>query len=248
LIEVFIPTHLPESIRILSTPSLEKAMVSAVGKKIPVLVSPEVMIAGSAAVPAEKVATPVADSVVNAPVVGVVAPTVPLMLMDAVPVRLVTTPLEGVPSAGVTSVGLVANTKAPEPVSSVTADARLDELGVARKVATFAPKPLTPVEIGKPVAFVSVTEVGVPNTGVTSVGLVAKTLLPVPVLVTLTTFLLASSAKAVEAVRPDRVVVLLALSVVNAPVLAVVAPTVPFIGPANPPAVIVPVTLPAPLK
>ena len=40
-----------------------------------------------------------------------------------------------------------------------------------------------------------------------SVGEAAKTLLPVPVLVTLTTFLLESSAKAVDAVRPDRVVV-----------------------------------------
>jgi len=40
-----------------------------------------------------------AISVVNTPVVGVVAPTVPLMLMDAVPVKLVTVPLDGVPSA-----------------------------------------------------------------------------------------------------------------------------------------------------
>ena len=40
-----------------------------------------------------------AISVVNTPVVGVVAPTVPLMLMDAVPVRLVTVPLLGVPNA-----------------------------------------------------------------------------------------------------------------------------------------------------
>ena len=38
-------------------------------------------------------------SVVNAPEPGVVAPTVPLMLIDAVPVKLVTVPLEGVPSA-----------------------------------------------------------------------------------------------------------------------------------------------------
>lgn len=37
--------------------------------------------------------------VVNTPAAGVVAPTVPLMLMDAVPVRLVTVPLVGVPSA-----------------------------------------------------------------------------------------------------------------------------------------------------
>lgn len=42
---------------------------------------------------------PVVDAVseVNAPVVGVVAPTVPLMLMLAVPVRLVTVPLAGIP-------------------------------------------------------------------------------------------------------------------------------------------------------
>ncbi len=44
---------------------------------------------------------------VNTPVVGVVAPTVPLMLIEAVPVRLVTTPEAGVPRAGVTSVMLV---------------------------------------------------------------------------------------------------------------------------------------------
>ena len=52
-----------------------------------------------------------AVTVVNAPVVGVVAPTVPLMLIDAVPVRLVTVPLLGVPKAPSN------NTKAPaEPV------------------------------------------------------------------------------------------------------------------------------------
>ena len=44
------------------------------------------------------VVTPVVDSVVNAPVVAAVAPTVPLILMEAVPVRLVTVPQEGVPS------------------------------------------------------------------------------------------------------------------------------------------------------
>ena len=62
-------------------------------------VSPEVVIDGSETVPAAKVATSVALSVVNAPVVGVVAPTVPLILIDAVPVKLVTVPLDGVPSA-----------------------------------------------------------------------------------------------------------------------------------------------------
>ena len=45
--------------------------------------------------------------------------------------------------------GLVANTKSPLPVSSVTAAARFALLGTARNVATPAPSPLTPVEIGK---------------------------------------------------------------------------------------------------
>jgi hypothetical protein len=42
-------------------------------------------------------------------------------------------------------VGLVANTSAPEPVSSVTAAAKLAELGVPRKVATPLPKDVIPV-------------------------------------------------------------------------------------------------------
>jgi hypothetical protein len=46
-----------------------------------------------------------------------------------------------------------------------------------------------------------------PKTGVTKVGLVANTLLPVPVLVTLTRFLDASVATALEAVNPAKLVV-----------------------------------------
>jgi hypothetical protein len=97
------------------------------------------------------------------------------------PVALVNVTLAGVPSVGVTNVGELANTKAPVPVSSVTAEARLADDGVAKKVATPAPNPLTPVEIGRPVAFVNVTLAGVPSVGVTSVGEVDKTVLPVPV-------------------------------------------------------------------
>jgi len=41
----------------------------------------------------------------------------------------------------VTNVGDVANTKAPEPVSSVTVEARLALDGVARNVATPVPNP-----------------------------------------------------------------------------------------------------------
>ena len=61
----------------------------------------------------------VALTVVNAPVFAVVAPTVPLMLMEAVPVRFVTTPDAGVPNAGVTRVGLVDNTMLPVPVTEL---------------------------------------------------------------------------------------------------------------------------------
>ena len=97
------------------------------------------------------------------------------------PVQLVKVPELGVPNTGVVSVGDVANTKDPLPVSFVIADAKLALVGVARNVATLVPNPATPVEIGKPVQFVSVPEVGVPNNGVTKVGLVACTPAPVPV-------------------------------------------------------------------
>ena len=97
------------------------------------------------------------------------------------PVRLVATPAEGVPIFGVTSVGDVANTAAPVPVSSVNALRRFALDGVAKNVATPVPSPETPVEIGSPVPFVSTTAEGVPRAGVTSVGDVAKTSAPVPV-------------------------------------------------------------------
>ena len=41
--------------------------------------------------------------------------------------------------------------------------------------------PVTPVVKGKPVKFVATPDVGVPNKGVTNVGLVSNTILPVPV-------------------------------------------------------------------
>jgi len=57
-------------------------------------------------------------------------------------VALVNTRALGVPRAGVTSVGEVANTKAPLHVSSVTALARLALDGVARKADTQVPRPV----------------------------------------------------------------------------------------------------------
>jgi hypothetical protein len=87
----------------------------------------------------------------------------------------------GVTSTALVIVGAVANTADPVPVSSVKAVLRLALEGVARNEATPAARPETPVEIGKPVAFVRVPEVGVPRIGVTRVGLVANTKEPVPV-------------------------------------------------------------------
>lgn len=104
-------------------------------------------------------------------------------VVNGKPVQLVKVPLDGVPRAGVTKAGLVANTNAPLPVSPVTAAAKFALEGVARKVATPVPKPLIPVATGKPVQLVKVPDVGVPSKGVTSVGLVDKTAEPEPVLV-----------------------------------------------------------------
>ena len=65
---------------------------------------------------------------VTAPVRLALVVTLPAVKPEAVPVMFVPTKAEGVPKAGVTRVGLLANTKAPEPVSSVTAEAKLRKL------------------------------------------------------------------------------------------------------------------------
>jgi hypothetical protein len=106
-------------------------------------------------------------------------PETPVLIGN--PVAFVRVPLVGVPRIGVTKVGEVANTAEPVPVSSVKAVRRLALDGVAKNVATPVPRPDTPVEIGRPVAFVKVALVGVPRIGVTRVGEVAKTNEPVPV-------------------------------------------------------------------
>ena len=76
-----------------------------------------VAVSGTSAVPAappkpvpgpEPIVIPVVMVAVVMPAVFlVVAPTVPLMLIDAVPVRFVTVPLLGVPRTGVVKLGLV---------------------------------------------------------------------------------------------------------------------------------------------
>ena len=68
------------------------------------------------------------------------------------PVALVKTMVEGVPRFGVVSVTLLVADKAPVPFNAVP-----------RAVITPVPAPVRPVEIGRPVAFVSVPLVGVPK-------------------------------------------------------------------------------------
>jgi len=131
-------------------------------------------------------------------VLRVVAPTVPLMLIDAVPVRFVTVPLVGVPSAPLNSTGAPAL-----PVLT------------AKAVAMPVPRPLTPVLMGRPVALVRTAADGVPRFGVTRVGLLLSTTLVVPV-------------EVVTPVPPEATAIgVEALTVVKAPVDGVVAPIAP---------------------
>lgn len=77
--------------------------------------------------------------------------------------------------------GLVLNTTSPVPVSSVKTDAKLEEDGVPKNVATPVASPDTPVEIGRSVALVRVAKDGVPIFGVTNTGELENTKFPVPV-------------------------------------------------------------------
>lgn len=77
------------------------------------------------AVPASRVATPVPNPV--------------MPVLRGRPVQFVQTRADGVPRAGVTSVGEVPNTNAPEPVSPVTVAARLALDGVVRNVTMPVP-------------------------------------------------------------------------------------------------------------
>jgi len=98
------------------------------------------------------------------------------------------------PIVGVVNVGDVDKTTEPEPVDDVTPVPPLPTPSV----------PVTPVVSGSPVALVNVIADGVPRFGVTNVGEMESTLLPVPVLATETRFLLPSVAIALEAVKPLR--------------------------------------------
>ncbi len=114
------------------------------------------------------VATFALDGVVRKVEIPAASPETPVETGS--PVQLVRVPEAGVPNAGVTKVGLVANTRAPEPVSSVTADIKFALDCVVRKVEIPTASPEIPVETGSPVQLVNVPEAGVPNAGVVNVG------------------------------------------------------------------------------
>jgi hypothetical protein len=153
------------------------------------------------------------------PVPPFVVASVPVTPVESgKPVALVRVTEVGVPRIGVTSVGEVAKTAEPVPVSSVKAPARLAELNEPKEVAlpTLVTAPVRfalvvtlpavkPAAV--PVMFVPTRADGVPKAGVTSVGEVDITTLPVPVMALDTKFFEASVNTACEAVRADRVVV-----------------------------------------
>jgi hypothetical protein len=74
----------------------------------------------------------------------------PIDNAEAVPVMFVPTRVVGVPKFGVTKVGLVANTAAPDPVSSLTAVANCAEVIGPNDIVFVAPT--TPTEIPVPAA------------------------------------------------------------------------------------------------
>jgi hypothetical protein len=153
-------------------------------------------------------------------------------------VALVSVAADGVPRLGVVSVGLVAKTSEPEPVSSVTVAARLKLVGVPKKVAMPVPRPETPVLIGRPVAFVRVRTEGVPRAGLTRTGLFENTtaLLPVepetvtpPSVIVLLPLLIVLLDNVSVVALPTRVSVVLGNVIVNA--LAVAGATIEAVPP-----------------
>jgi hypothetical protein len=119
--------------------------------------------------------------VVKAPLVANVAPLSMVKVpVEEVMVRPLILVAVATPKTGVTNVGEVAKTSAPLPVSPVTAAAKLADDGVAKNVATPAPRPVI-VPTGKLVAFARSMAEGVPKSGVTNAAFIAKTATPVPV-------------------------------------------------------------------
>src|SRR3989344_691140 len=97
----------------------------------------------------------------TAKAVTVVFPKVEVPVTPTVTEKVAAAPAKVPETVGEAIVGEVPNTTAPDPVSPVTAAAKLAVEGVARKVATPVPSPEIPVETGRPVALVTAAPVPV---------------------------------------------------------------------------------------
>ena len=173
-------------------PALKDATVPAVVAKVPLVGS--VTFVAPVVVSVRALAPDVAS------VEPLASVNVPVVLLTVRPLREVAV---AAPRTGVTSVGEVAKTAEPVPVSSVKAPARLAELNEPKEVAlpTLVTAPVRfalvvtlpavkPAAV--PVMFVPTRADGVPSAGVTSVGEVDITTLPVPVMALDTKFFEAS--------------------------------------------------------
>lgn len=138
--------------------------------------------------------------------------TLPAVKPEAVPVIFVPTKADGVPSAGVTSVGLVASTTAPEPVEDANDVALPIEVTTPVRLALVVTLPAVSPE-AVPVMFVPTKADGVPRAGVTKVGLVAKTTEPEPVDVVLPV-----PPLAIGKADPDKPIASVPLVVIGEPV------------------------------
>ena len=113
---------------------------------------------------------------VAASAVATPAPSPLTPVLTGKPVAFVNVAAEGVPRFGVLRVGVV---KVGE-LESTTAPLPVEVVLPVPPLAT-ASVPVTPVDNGKPVAFVNVAAEGVPRAGVVKVGDVASTTAPLPV-------------------------------------------------------------------
>ena len=126
--------------------------LAIVGAAAVVASNPEYLMFVNVGLPVQLSNTPLA----GVPKTGVVNTILVEVHAEILP--LVTVPKIGADKVGEAIVGLVPKTNAPVPVSPVTAEAKFALVGVAKKVATFAPSPLIPDATGNPVQLVNVPD------------------------------------------------------------------------------------------
>ena len=114
--------------------------------------APETYPVNTLPITAEFVTVAAFPTEVTSPVKLAFVVTFPAVNPAAVPVMFVPTSADGVPSAGVTNVGLVANTAAPVPVSSVNAASSWADVNEPSEVAF-------PTDVTAPVKFALVVTV-----------------------------------------------------------------------------------------